>query len=93
MNGDWGYGIGVREEVVVYAMQGDGKLGVAESKEFIGEGSGFEFLMGRMGGGWRGEEGVELGWEDWDRCGEGVMLYEVGYSVKMGECRREEEGF
>ena len=87
------YGIAVTQELVVYPIYGDGKLGLPDTNEFIAEGSAFEFLMGTMAAGCTAEEAVQLACQYCDSCGQGVRFYDVAGTLKRAQCADEEEPF
>lgn len=87
------YGIAVTQELVVYPIYGDGKLGLPDTNEFIAEGSAFEFLMGTMAAGCTAEEAVRLACHYCDSCGQGVDFYDVAGTLKRAQCTDEEEPF
>lgn len=87
------YGIAVTQDLVVYPIYGDGKLGLPDTNEFIAEGSAFEFLMGTMAAGCGAEEAVRLACHYCDSCGQGVDFYDVAYTLKMAQCTTEEKPF
>jgi hypothetical protein len=93
MNPDSRYGIAVTQDLVVYPIYGDGKLGLPDTNEFIAEGSAFEFLMGTMAAGCTAEEAVRLACHYCDSCGQGVDFYDVAYTLKMAQCTDKEEPF
>ena len=93
LNPDSRYGIAVTQELVVYPIYGDGKLGLPDTNEFIAEGSAFEFLMGTMAAGCSAEDAVQLACVYCDSCGQGVNFYDVAYTLKMAQCKPEEEPF
>ncbi len=83
----------IRQDLVVYPIYGDGKLGLPDTNEFIADGSAFEFLMGTMAAGCGAEEAVRLACHYCDSCGQGVDCYDVAYTLKRAQCTDEEEPF
>ncbi|HAG6428517.1 TPA: hypothetical protein HFD65_003301 [Escherichia coli] len=82
LNPDSRYGIAITQDLVVYPIYGDGKLGLPDTNEFIAEGSAFEFLMGTMAAGCSAEEAVRLSCEYCSSCGQGVNFYDVAHTLK-----------
>lgn len=91
LNPDSRYGIAITQNLVVYPIYGDGKLGLMDKNEFIAEGSAFEFLMGAMAAGCSAEEAVTLACVHCDSCGQGVNFYDVAYALRTSPCEITEE--